>query len=206
MVVVLAELGLSRLGDIPGLTAVGAAAILAETGDPRRYDSSSSLVKHAGLSPVRERLRRLRRPGAHLPPRPARPAADRLARGLADAAVQPGDGRQVRGDDPGRRRCRRRTARRRYRDAAGQRGGRRGPRAARQGPGGVRRLLAALDLLHGRPRHQLGCRGRRRPPASTPPASRRQPDQRFARTRRVPQTFLPDEGESEPAARRGPAP
>jgi transposase len=47
----LAGLGLSRLGDIPGLTAVGAAAILAETGDPRRYDSSSSLVKHAGLSP-----------------------------------------------------------------------------------------------------------------------------------------------------------
>ncbi len=35
-----------------GLTAVGAAAILAETGDPRRYDSSSSLVKHAGLSPA----------------------------------------------------------------------------------------------------------------------------------------------------------
>jgi transposase len=27
------------------------AAILAETGDPRRYDSSSSLVKHAGLAP-----------------------------------------------------------------------------------------------------------------------------------------------------------
>jgi transposase len=51
MVAVLAELGLSRLAGIPGLTAVGAAAILAETGDPRRYDSSSSLVKHAGLSP-----------------------------------------------------------------------------------------------------------------------------------------------------------
>ena len=51
MVMVLGELGLSRLGDIPGLTAVGAAAILAETGDPRRYGSSSSLVKHAGLSP-----------------------------------------------------------------------------------------------------------------------------------------------------------
>ena len=51
MVLVPGELGLSRLGDIPGLTAVGAAAILAETGDPRRYDSSSSLVKHAGLSP-----------------------------------------------------------------------------------------------------------------------------------------------------------
>jgi transposase len=52
MVAVLGELGLSRLGDIPGLTAVGAAAVLAETGDPRRYDSSSSLVKHAGLSPA----------------------------------------------------------------------------------------------------------------------------------------------------------
>jgi transposase len=51
MVTVLGELGLSRLGDIPGLTAVGAAAILAETGDPRRYDSSSSLDGHAGLSP-----------------------------------------------------------------------------------------------------------------------------------------------------------
>jgi transposase len=51
MVSVLDELGLSRLGDIPGLTAVGAAAILAETGDPRLYDSSSSLVKHAGLAP-----------------------------------------------------------------------------------------------------------------------------------------------------------
>ena len=51
MMAVLDELGLSRLADIPGLTAVGAAAILAETGDPHRYDSSSSLVKHAGLSP-----------------------------------------------------------------------------------------------------------------------------------------------------------
>ena len=51
MVAVLDELGLSRLADIPALSAVGAAAILAETGDPRRYDSSSSLVKHAGMSP-----------------------------------------------------------------------------------------------------------------------------------------------------------
>jgi transposase len=51
MVAVLDELGLSRLGCIPALSAVGAAAILAEAGDPHRYDSSSSLVKHAGLSP-----------------------------------------------------------------------------------------------------------------------------------------------------------
>lgn len=51
MVAVLDELGLSRLADIPGLSGAGAAAILAETGDPRRYDTSSSLVKHAGMSP-----------------------------------------------------------------------------------------------------------------------------------------------------------
>jgi transposase len=46
------ELGLSRLGGIPGLTLAGAAVILAETGDPSRYETSKSLVKHAGLSPA----------------------------------------------------------------------------------------------------------------------------------------------------------
>lgn len=46
------ELGLARLGGIPGLTLTGAAVILAEAGDPRRYETSSSLVKHAGLSPA----------------------------------------------------------------------------------------------------------------------------------------------------------
>jgi transposase len=72
MAAVLGELGLARLADIPGLTAVGAAAILAETGDPRRYETSSSLVKHAGLSPAgnasgafegQERISRRGRPG-----------------------------------------------------------------------------------------------------------------------------------------------
>ena len=51
MCALLTGLGLARLGDIPGLTLTGAAAILAEAGDPRRYETSSSLVKHAGLSP-----------------------------------------------------------------------------------------------------------------------------------------------------------
>jgi transposase len=46
------ELGLARLGEIPGLTLAGAAVILAEAGDPRRYETSSSMVKHAGLSPA----------------------------------------------------------------------------------------------------------------------------------------------------------
>ena len=75
MVAVLAGLGLSRLAGIPGLSAVGAAAILAETGDPRRYNSSSSLVKHAGLAPAENasgafagqpRISRRGRPGLRL--------------------------------------------------------------------------------------------------------------------------------------------
>lgn len=36
---------------VPGLSLVGAAAILAETGDPDSYDSSRAWVKHAGLCP-----------------------------------------------------------------------------------------------------------------------------------------------------------
>lgn len=75
MVAVLGELGLARLGGIPGLTAVGAAAVLAETGDPARYDTSSSLVKHAGLAPAENasgafegqpRISRRGRPGLRL--------------------------------------------------------------------------------------------------------------------------------------------
>ena len=52
MVQALDELGLTRLAtSIPGLSAVGAAAILAETGDPTRFSSARALVKHAGLCP-----------------------------------------------------------------------------------------------------------------------------------------------------------
>ena len=52
MVAVLDELGLTELvTTIAGLTAVGAAAILAETGDPHRFATPRSLVKHAGLCP-----------------------------------------------------------------------------------------------------------------------------------------------------------
>jgi transposase len=52
MVTVLDELGLTGLvTTIVGLTAVGAAAILAETGDPARFETPRSLVKHAGLCP-----------------------------------------------------------------------------------------------------------------------------------------------------------
>ena len=155
---VLDELGLSRLADIPALTAVGAAAILAEAGDPHRYDSSSSLVKHAGMSPSDNasgtflgdaHISRHGRPGLRLtvwravwpmlqfnPVMAAKYQAMTQAADDRRRASRAGTGRPAR---PPRR-----------------------PGAARQGPRRVRCLAAALDLLHGRPRHQLGCRGRRR--------------------------------------------
>ena len=56
MVAVLDELQLTELvTSIHGFSAVGAAAILAETGDPRRFDTARAVVKHAGLAP-REKL------------------------------------------------------------------------------------------------------------------------------------------------------
>jgi transposase len=52
MVAVLDELDLTELVcSIDGLSAVGAAAILAETGDLTRFGSARAVVKHAGLCP-----------------------------------------------------------------------------------------------------------------------------------------------------------
>ena len=52
MLEILDELELTELAaSIPGVSAIGAAAILAETGDPTRFDSPRALVKHAGLCP-----------------------------------------------------------------------------------------------------------------------------------------------------------
>lgn len=52
MVAVLEELHLTELvTSIHGLSPVGAAAILAETGDPTRFATARALVKHAGLAP-----------------------------------------------------------------------------------------------------------------------------------------------------------
>jgi transposase len=52
MVTALDDLGLTALvTTIAGVTPVGAAAILAETGDPVRFATARSLVKHAGLCP-----------------------------------------------------------------------------------------------------------------------------------------------------------
>jgi transposase len=56
MVTVLDELDLTALvTSISGISPVGAAAIPAETGDPRRFTTARALVKHAGLVP-REKL------------------------------------------------------------------------------------------------------------------------------------------------------
>ena len=52
MLGVLADLDLTELvGSIPGVSLVGAAAILAESGDPARFSSARAMVKHAGLCP-----------------------------------------------------------------------------------------------------------------------------------------------------------
>lgn len=52
MLGVLDQLGLRALaGSIPGVSAIGVATILAETGDPARFSSARALVKHAGLCP-----------------------------------------------------------------------------------------------------------------------------------------------------------
>jgi transposase len=55
MIALLGELGVDadRICEIPGLSAATLAAILAETGDLNKYESSSPVVKHAGMSPAR---------------------------------------------------------------------------------------------------------------------------------------------------------
>jgi hypothetical protein len=46
------QLGLTELvSSIPGVSAIGAAAILAELGDPTRFSHARAVVKHAGLAP-----------------------------------------------------------------------------------------------------------------------------------------------------------
>ena len=76
MCAVLDELGLTALvTSIDGLSAAGAAVILAETGDLSRFASARSVVKHAGLNPAQNasatltgvtRISRRGRPGLRL--------------------------------------------------------------------------------------------------------------------------------------------
>ena len=53
MIEVLDQLGLTELvSSIPGVSTIGAALILAETGDLTRFATARSVVKHAGLNPT----------------------------------------------------------------------------------------------------------------------------------------------------------
>jgi transposase len=61
MVGALDAMGLTALvTSVPGLSAVGAAVILAETGDMTRFASARSVVKHAGLNPAEKTSATLR--------------------------------------------------------------------------------------------------------------------------------------------------
>ncbi len=90
MTAVLGELGLTALAtSITGLSPAGAAAILAETGDPGRFATARAVARHAGLAP-REKLSgaftgRTRADRARTPRAP--PGS--LARRLGSPARQP---------------------------------------------------------------------------------------------------------------------
>jgi transposase len=191
---------LSRLGDIPGLTAVGAAAILAETGDPRRYDSSSSLVKHAGLAPAdnasgafagQAHISRRGRPGLRLAAwRAVRPllqhnpvmAAKYAALTAATDAAAAAAGARTRQVSAAAAAARTRRAR--------------------------ARVACAASLLRSTSSPCTAPAGTPWPPPASLP-SQRPPDHSFhpARLRRGgPWAFLPVTGTASPPARRGPTP
>ena len=137
-------------GSIPGVSALQVAAILAETGDPSRFPAARAMVKHAGLAPSENSSGNHAGQRRHLPPRPARAAAGRLARGLERAAPQPGLRRPAcQPDRPSRR-----------------------PAHRPAGPCRDRRRAAPPDPRHHHPPHPLGRRHRRRAPSPRPGGDR----------------------------------
>jgi transposase len=90
MIAVLDELHLTELAtSITGLSALGAAAILAETGDLTRFATARAVVKHAGLAP-REAVRHVCWPHETHRPRPPGAAPGGVAGGLGSPTDQPG--------------------------------------------------------------------------------------------------------------------
>ncbi len=84
------EVGLTALvTSITGLPAVGAAAILAQTGDPRRFAAGRALGQARRPGAAGEAVRRVHRPDQADRPGTPRPAAGSLARGLGSPARQP---------------------------------------------------------------------------------------------------------------------
>jgi len=96
MLAVLDALDLTGLvTSIQGLSAVGAAAILAETGDPARFDTARALVKHAGLCP-RDNASGAAAGKTPSRARPPAAAGGGLAGGVGRVAPQPGPCRPLR--------------------------------------------------------------------------------------------------------------
>ena len=139
MVAVLDELGLTELvTSIDGLTAVGAAAILAETGDLARFRSPRALVKDAGV-PSGQQQRPAPRQDRDLRPRTPRPAPGGLARGVGSDTEQRSARRPLHPpDDP-----------------------RAQPPRSPTGSRRMRRRRPALAARRGHPTHRLERRHRR---------------------------------------------
>ena len=87
MTAVLGELGLTGLvTSMTGLSAIGAAAILAETGDPRRFATARAGGQACRAGPAGEAVRRVHRPDPADRAGPARAAAGGLAGVLGSPA------------------------------------------------------------------------------------------------------------------------
>jgi hypothetical protein len=159
MTALLAELGLARLGDIPGLTLAGAAVILGETGEPA---ATRPLRPWSSMPGCRRRTTRRGRPRA---PRGSRGAAgprcaSRPGGDVRDAELEPGHESQVRDARRGGGGIRPRRGRKlTSRLGPGRAGRPQRPRGPGEGPRRVRRVPAALDLLHDRARRRLGPGG-----------------------------------------------
>ena len=144
MCAVLDELGLTGLvTSIDGLSAVGAAVILAETGELSRFASARSVVKHAGLNPAENTSATLA--GVTRISRRGRPGLRTAAWRAAWAGLRHN-----------------RVLRAKYAHLTGRDGE---PARRRAGPGGVRGGPAALAVCRGHQAAGLGCpdRGRDHP-------------------------------------------
>jgi hypothetical protein len=144
MTAILDELELTELvTSIVGLSAIGAAAILAETGDPNRFATARALVKHAGLAPREKTVRQLHRPHETNRARTAQPAAGAMASRLGRPTRQPGLRRPVRAPDQP-------TAEQPHRHSSPGRDSRGDPAATAR----RHHHRATLGPSHRRPRHQ----------------------------------------------------
>ena len=179
MCTVMDELGLAELvTTIAGLTVTGAAAILAETGDPARFATPRSLARHAGLCP-RENSSGAAQGKTSISGR-GRPGL-RLAAWRAVWAAMPNNpvmaARFHPPDHPPRQ-----------------------PAGPSAGPDRLRGRPAALDPRRGHPPRHLGSRHRRRDPPGAPDQAGHEHEQLEPAPRAAPRQ---DPGGASPDAPRG---